>query len=83
MLKSFVISGVIPGVTNDAKLKNDICRRVSQCLGPVVVNFNVNWVVFRKTVIKQCADYENMIAEWISRRVEVVPITSMPLWIDV
>ena len=29
--------------------------------------------------VKQYANYENMIAEWISRRLEVVPITSMPL----
>ena len=30
--------------------------------------------------VKQYADFENMIAERISRRLKVVPITSMPLW---
>ena len=28
---------------------------------------------------KQYADYENMIAQWISRRLGVVPVTLMPL----
>lgn len=31
--------------------------------------------------VKQYADYENMIAEWISGRLGVVPITSMPSWV--
>ena len=94
MLGSFVISVVILGVQNDAAFKNDICRRVSQRLGPVLVNFNVNTVVFRKIFnlptwvmlgiilgVKKYADYENTIAELISRRVGVVPITSMLLWV--
>ena len=59
-----------------------------------MIDFNVNRVVFRKIFVlsasvmlgiilgvKQYADYENMIAEWISRRLGVVPITSMPLWV--
>ena len=58
------------------------------------MDFNVNRVVFRKIFIipvsvmlgiilgdKQCADYENAIEQWISRRLGVVPITSMPLWV--
>ena len=53
------------------------------------MGFNVNGVIFRKIfgfpasgmlgIIqgdKQYADYENAIAEWISRRFGVVPITS-------
>ena len=31
--------------------------------------------------VKQYADYENMIAEWIYRRLGVVPITLLPLWV--
>ena len=31
--------------------------------------------------VKQYADYENMIAERISRRSGVVPIMLMPLWV--
>ena len=31
--------------------------------------------------VKQYADYENMIAEWISRRLGVIPITSTQLWV--
>ena len=31
--------------------------------------------------VKKYADYENMIAEWIPRRLGVCPITSMPLWV--
>ena len=31
--------------------------------------------------VKQYADYENMIAEWVSRRLGMVPITSIPLWV--
>ena len=30
---------------------------------------------------EQYADYVNMIAEWISERLGVVPITSMSLWV--
>ena len=58
------------------------------------MDFNVNGVVFRKIFVlpasvmlgiilgvKQYADYENTIAELISRRLGVVPITSMLLWV--
>ena len=31
--------------------------------------------------VKQYADYENMGSEWISRRLGVVLITLMPLWV--
>ena len=31
--------------------------------------------------VKQYADYENMIAEWISRRLRVVLITLTTLWV--
>ena len=31
--------------------------------------------------VKQYADYENIIAEWISRRLGVVLITLTPLWV--
>ena len=54
------------------------------------MDFNVNGVVFRKIFVlpasvmlgiilgvKQYADYENTIAELISRRLGGVPITSM------
>ena len=51
MSSSFVISGVILGVKSDAEFKNDICRRVSQCSGAVLVNFNVNGMVFRKIFV--------------------------------
>ena len=43
--------GIIPGVKNDAEFKNDVCRIVSQRLGAVLVNFNVNGVVFRKIFV--------------------------------
>ena len=56
------------------------------------MDFNVNAVVFRKIFVlpawvtvgiilgvKQYADHENMIAEWISRRLGAVPLTSTPL----
>ena len=94
MLSSFVISGVILGVKNDAEFKNDICREVFLRLGAVLVHFNANGVVFRKIFVlpawvmlgiiqevKQYADYENVIAEWISRRLGVVLITLTPLWV--
>ena len=58
------------------------------------MHFNVNAVVFRRICVlppavmlgiilgvKQYADYENMIAEWISRRLGVVPITLIPSWV--
>ena len=51
MLRSFVISDVVLGVTNDAYFKNDICRKVSQRLVAVLVNFNVNGAVFRKIFV--------------------------------
>ena len=51
MLRSFVISGVISGVKNDAEFKNDICTKVSKRLGVVLVNFNVKRVVFRKIFV--------------------------------
>ena len=86
--------GIIRRVKNDAEFKNYICRIVSKRLGAVLVNFNVNGVVFRKIFVlsawvilgiiyevKQYADYENMIAEWISRRLVMVLITLMPLWV--
>ena len=31
--------------------------------------------------VKKYADYENMIADRISRHLGVIPITSMPLWV--
>ena len=43
--------GIIPGVKNDAEFKNDISRRVSQRLGGILVNVNVNEVVFRKIFV--------------------------------
>ena len=76
MLRSFVISGSILGVKNNAEIKNDICRRISLRSGAVLVNFSVNGVVFGKIFILSAwvmlcitpgvtkyADYENMIAE--------------------
>ena len=58
------------------------------------MDFNVNRVVFRKIFVlpalvilgiilglKEYAGYENMVAEWISRRLGVVLITSMPSWL--
>ena len=51
MFRTFVISGVILGVKNDAELKNVNCRRVSQRLEVVSGNFNVNGVLFRKIFV--------------------------------
>ena len=51
MLRSFVIPGVILEVKDDAEFKNDICREVPQRLASVLVNFNVNGVVFRKIFV--------------------------------
>ena len=70
MLRSFVISGSILGVKNNAEIKNDICRRISLRSGAVLVNFSVNGVVLPPGVmlviilgVKQHTYYENMIAE--------------------
>ena len=81
MLRSFVISGVISGVKNDAEFKHDICRRVSQRLELVLVNFNVNGVVFRKIFVlpasvmlgiiprvKNDAEFKNYICRIVSKR---------------
>ena len=85
MLTSYVISGVTLEVKTGAEFKNYICKRIYASLWAVLVNFNVTVVDFRKIVvlpawvrlditlgIKQYAYYENMIAEWISRRLGVV-----------
>ena len=46
------------------------------------MNLNVNGVVMLGIIlgVKQYADSENMIAEWIPRRLGVFPITSMPVY---
>ena len=81
MLRSFVISGVILGVKNDAEVKNDISRKVPQRLGAGLVNFNVNGVVFRKIFVlpasvmlgimpgvKNDAEFRNDICRIVSQR---------------
>ena len=50
-LSGFVVSGVNPGVKNDADFKNYICKRTFQRLGMVSVGFNVNRVDLRKIFI--------------------------------
>ena len=40
--------GIVIGVKRDPEFKNDIARRVSQRLGAVSMNFNVNGVVFER-----------------------------------
>ena len=39
------------GVKSDANLKKDTCGRISYCLRVVLMDFNVDRVVFRKIVI--------------------------------
>ena len=48
---TFVVWGIIPEVRTDADFKNDICKRISQRLGVVLVGFNVDGVVIRKIFI--------------------------------
>ena len=58
------------------------------------MHFNVNAVVFRRICVlppavmlgiilgvKQYADYEKMITEWIPRRLRVVLRTLVPFWV--
>ena len=46
-----VVWGIILEDENDADFENDICKRMSQRLGVVLVGFNVEKVVFRKNFI--------------------------------
>ena len=68
------------GVKSDADFENNTSKRISQSLRVVLVDFNENGVVFQKIFVlsasvmlgiilgvKQYADYENIIAECISR----------------
>ena len=48
---TFVVWGIILEVKSDADFKNDICKRISQRLGVVIVGFNVNGLIFRKIFI--------------------------------
>ena len=48
---TFVVWGIILEVKSDADFENDICKRMSQRLGVVLVGFNVEKVVFRKNFI--------------------------------
>ena len=43
--------GIILEVKRDADFENAICRGISQRLGEVLVDFNVNGVIFRKVFI--------------------------------
>ena len=54
---TFVVWGIILGVKKDADVENDICKRMSQRLGIVIVGFSVNRVVFRKICILRGENY--------------------------
>ena len=57
---SSVIWDIVLGILNDADFendKNDIFERMSQCLRIVLLNFNVNGVVFERFLffrLKSC-----------------------------
>ena len=48
---TFVVWGIILEVKRDADSENDICKRISQRLGVVLVGFNIDGVVFRNIFI--------------------------------
>ena len=71
--------GVTLAVKNDADFENESYKWMLKRLGVVLLDFNVNGVVFWKIFIfsawivlgiiqglKRYADWENLIVEWIS-----------------
>ena len=91
VLRPFVVWGIIPQVKSDADFENYICRRISQRLGVFLVGFNANGLVLQKIFIlaawimlanilgvKKDDYYETMTADWIYRRLGVIPIKSIP-----